>query len=49
MKNLANDPREQPRIKSMRRELAAWMKQQGDKGDLTERAALERKIRRTYK
>jgi N-sulfoglucosamine sulfohydrolase len=49
MKNLANDPREQPRIKSMRRELAAWMKQQGDKGDLTERAALERTIRRTYK
>tara|TARA_Y100001934_G_scaffold259354_1_gene330533 strand:- start:6214 stop:7611 length:1398 start_codon:yes stop_codon:yes gene_type:complete len=49
MNNLATIPRHRARIDDMLNSLKGWMKQQGDEGDATERSALSRKIKRTYR
>ncbi len=45
LKNLADDPAEAERKASLRKELDAWMAQQGDKGNETEMKARERQGR----
>ncbi len=45
--NLAADPRHAARLADLRTRLAAWMKSQGDEGQVTEMKALERMPNRT--
>jgi N-sulfoglucosamine sulfohydrolase len=45
MGNLADNSRYRARFRRLKKELAAWMKQQGDKGAQTEAEALERKAK----
>lgn len=44
LNNLANAPQHRSRMDSMKAQLQAWMKQQGDKGIQTEMAANERQV-----
>ena len=45
MKNLAGSPKGSWILRPMKKELEAWMKQQGDKGAQTEAEALQRKAK----
>ncbi|GAB5559310.1 MAG: sulfatase [Synoicihabitans sp.] len=42
MTNLANDPEHSERVQALHTALQTWMRQQGDEGDATERAAFTR-------